>query len=231
VSRFAGIGTGLSRLAEYGFVPPGLSTKGRTVNTPVAIIDPAASFRSGLSRAMSEAGFAPCEVDDVRSWAATDGRRVLLWTIRSPQDWKELSALYGVNAELVMIALLVEATPETYAEALRSGAHAAVAWEASPAAIVKVVAASLEGNVLISREVAHALAANVPRTHDPEWITHEELGWLRALAEGASVHDLARTAAYSERAIYRLLHALYGKMGVSNRTEAIVQAHRLGLLD
>ena len=201
------------------------------MKVPVGIIDPAASFRCGLSRALSDDGFAPCEIDDIRTWAATEGRRVLLWTVRSPQDWKELGALQGINAELVVVALLVEATPETYAEALRSRAHAAVEWEASPAAIVKVVVAGLEGNVLIPGGVAQALAAKVPIAHDPDWITHEELGWLRALAEGGSVHDLAQTAAYSERAMYRLLHALYGRMGVSNRTEAIIQADRWALLE
>jgi DNA-binding NarL/FixJ family response regulator len=201
------------------------------LKVPVGIIDPAASFRSGLSRALSEAGFAPCEIEDIRTWAATEGRRVLLWTVRSPQDWKELEALQGINAELIVVALLVEATPETYAEAFRGRAHAAVAWEAAPAAILNVVVAVLEGNVLIPGGVAQALAAKVPMSHDPDWITHEERGWLRVLAEGGGVHDLAQTAAYSERAMYRLLHSLYGRMGVSNRTEAILQAHRWGLLE
>ncbi|MEA2589098.1 MAG: hypothetical protein QOH66_2025, partial [Actinomycetota bacterium] len=42
---------------------------------------------------------------------------------------------------------------------------------------------------------------------------------------------LAEKVGYSERALYRLLHALYGRLGVSNRTEAILQASRRGLLD
>ena len=50
----------------------------------------------------------------------------------------------------------------------------------------------------------------------------EELTWLRILAQGGTVHDLARQVGYSERALYRLLHALYGRMGVSSRTEAIL---------
>ena len=34
-----------------------------------------------------------------------------------------------------------------------------------------------------------------------------------------------------ERAMYRLLHALYGRMGAINRTEAVLQASRWGLLE
>jgi len=46
-------------------------------------------------------------------------------------------------------SLLVDLTPDAYAEALRSGAVAAVAWEAAPEDIVKVLAAALAGDTLI----------------------------------------------------------------------------------
>jgi DNA-binding NarL/FixJ family response regulator len=147
--------------------------------------------------------------------------------VRAARDWKELRALRGLNPELVLVALLVDPTPEAYAEALRSGAVAAAAWEAVPEAIVKVLAAALEGDSLIPAGVAQALAAKLPAFEDPDWVTHEELGWLRILAQGGTVQDLAGQAGYSERALYRLLHALYSRMGVSNRTEAILQASRL----
>jgi DNA-binding NarL/FixJ family response regulator len=106
-----------------------------------------------------------------------------------------------------------------------------VAWEAAPEDIVKVLAAALAGDTLIPAGVAQALAAKLPAIEDRDWITHEELTWLSILADGGTVHDLAEKVGYSERALYRLLHALYGRLGVSNRTEAILQASRRGLLD
>jgi DNA-binding NarL/FixJ family response regulator len=136
-----------------------------------------------------------------------------------------------MNPELILVALLVEPSPDTYAEALRNGAVAAVAWEAVPEGIVKVLTAALESDTLIPTAVAQALAAKLPAFEDPDWITHEELAWLRTLARGSTVHDLAKNVGYSDRALYRLLHALYGRMGVSNRTEAILQASRRHLLD
>ena len=204
---------------------------GNNSTLPLGVVDPAASYRSGLSAALANAGFAPTELADPRDWARTTGRRVLLWTVRSPKDWKGFKALRGLNPDLVLVALLVEPTPDAYAEALRSGAVAAVAWEAAPEAIVKVLAAALEGDTLIPAGVAQALAAKLPAIEDPDWITHEELTWLSILADGGTVHDLAEKVGYSERALYRLLHALYGRLGVSNRTEAILQASRRGLLD
>jgi DNA-binding NarL/FixJ family response regulator len=198
---------------------------------PLGVVDPAASYRNGLCAALGTAGFAPTEVADPRDWGATVGRRVLLWTVRSPKDWKGFKTLRGLNPELVLVALLVDPTPDAYAEALRSGAAAAVAWEAAPEDIVKVLAAALAGGTLIPVGVAQALAAKLPAVEDPDWITHEELRWLSILADGGTVHDLAQRVGYSERALYRLLHALYGRLGVSSRTEAILQASRRGLLD
>jgi DNA-binding NarL/FixJ family response regulator len=212
-------------------IQEGRGVGGESSTLPLGVVDPAASYRSGLSAALSTAGFAPTELTDPRAWASTAGRRVLLWTVRAAQDWKELRALRGLNPELVLVALLVDPTPEAYAEALRSGAVAAAAWEAVPEAIVKVLAAALEGDSLIPAGVAQALAAKLPAFEDPDWITHEELGWLRILAQGGTVQELAGQAGYSERALYRLLHTLYSRMGVSNRTEAILQASRRGLLD
>ena len=198
---------------------------------PLGIVDPAASYRNGLAVALTNAGFATTELADPSDWAATAGRRVLLWTVRSPKDWKGFRALKALNPKLVLVALLVDPTPDAYAEALRSGAVAAVAWEAVPEAIVRVLVAALEGDTLMPAGVAQALAAKLPAIEDPDWITHEELTWLSILADGGTVHDLAEKVGYSERALYRLLHALYGRLGVENRTEAILQASRRGLLD
>jgi DNA-binding NarL/FixJ family response regulator len=199
-------------------------------NWPLGIVDPAASYRIGLSAALRKAGFAPTELLDSRAWAGAAGQRVLLWTVRAPEDWKGVRALRALNAELVLVALLVDATPDAYAEAFRSGAVAAVAWEAMPDAIVKVLVAALDGNALIPAGVAQALATRLPAIEDHDWVTHQELEWLRILADGGTAHDLAQKVGYSERTLYRLLHALYGRMGVSNRTEAILQASRRGLL-
>jgi DNA-binding NarL/FixJ family response regulator len=79
--------------------------------------------------------------------------------------------------------------------------------------------------------VARAISAHGAPLQDKEWITPEEVEWLRFLAEGATVHELAEKVGYSERALYRVLHGLYGRLRVANRTEAILQAQRWGLLD
>jgi DNA-binding NarL/FixJ family response regulator len=196
----------------------------------VTVIDPAPAYRRGLAGALAQAGFQCEEVQDVQEWVRVrPGRRGVLFTVRSASDWGPLHALG--ESEAVVVALLVDATTDRHAEALRLGAHAAVPWQAEPERIVKVFAAALEDDTLLPVGVARAISAHGAPLQDKEWITPEEVEWLRFLAEGATVHELAEKVGYSERALYRVLHGLYGRLRVANRTEAILQAQRWGLLD
>jgi DNA-binding CsgD family transcriptional regulator len=58
----------------------------------------------------------------------------------------------------------------------------------------------------------------------------EEQSWLRSMAGGMTVADLAESVGYSERAMFRLLRDLYRRIGVKNRTEALIWASRNSLL-
>jgi DNA-binding NarL/FixJ family response regulator len=61
-------------------------------------------------------------------------------------------------------------------------------------------------------------------------ITTDQMAWLRHLASGMTVAELARVAGYSERAMFRLLQSLYRQLGARTRIEAIVRAQEQGWL-
>lgn len=199
--------------------------------TRIAVCDRASSYRQGLGTALTEACYAVRDVDDLRSRPVVADIEVVLFTVRSATDWQVLRDIVTVNRDLKVIALLVDPTPDRHAEALRCGAHGVVAWEALPSTIVTVVTAAIDGMALIPSPVARSIAMIGPPLCDPDWITDEEAEWLKLLARGATIQQLADKVGYSERALYRLLHGLYGRMRVANRTEAILQASRWGLLD
>jgi DNA-binding NarL/FixJ family response regulator len=56
----------------------------------------------------------------------------------------------------------------------------------------------------------------------------EERRWLGAVARGSNVGRVAAEAGYSERMMFRLLRDLYGRMGVPNRTAALIRAREEG---
>jgi DNA-binding NarL/FixJ family response regulator len=201
------------------------------MSLPVAVIDPAASYRLGLESVLSKAGFSPLEdLDDLPDWLAEPGCKSALVTVRSPNDWEPVRRIAGAE-DAIVVALLVDPTPDRHAEALRVGATAAIAWDSSPDGIVEVVSLAVRGFTLLPAPVARAIAAGEPPSPDPDWISTQEVEWLRMLAAGVTIQELAAKAGYSERAFYRVLHGLYGRMRVASRTEAILQASRWGLLE
>lgn len=201
------------------------------MSLPVAVIDPAASYRLGLETVLRRAGFVPLDdPDDLPAWLAGPGMKAALVTVRSANDWEGVRRIADAE-ESIVVALLVDPTPDRHAEALRAGAVSAIAWDASPDGIVEVVSAAVRGFTLLPSPVARAIAAGEPPGPDPDWISPQEVEWLRMLAAGVTIQELAAKAGYSERAFYRVLHGLYGRMRVASRTEAILQASRWGLLE
>ncbi len=197
----------------------------------IMVWDQASSYRRGLGAALAADGWAVLDVGDPRADTVLSDIHALLMSIRSASDWQVLRDVVALNTDVTLVALLVDPTPDRHAEALRCGAHGAVAWEAPPETICAALEAALQGTTMLPTHVAQAMAAGGAPLYDPEWISSHEVTWLRLLAQGVTVQELARKAGYSERAQYRVLQSLYGKMRVSNRTEAILQASRWGLLD
>jgi DNA-binding NarL/FixJ family response regulator len=114
---------------------------------------------------------------------------------------------------------------------VNAGAVTAVPRCASPSLLQLAFEAVLDGTSLLPVDVLRALTATAPngQVHSRSPST-EEINWLRRLAHGSSVIDLAQQAGYSERMMFRLLRALYVKLQVSNRTEALIRARDEGWL-
>lgn len=194
----------------------------------VAVIESAATYRRGLEAALAAADFRLEMPSQPVAWAAEASDRVVIVTIRDQSSCDLIEAVAGSGGKCV--ALLPEANLEMYSHALRHGAVAAADWNDEPEAIVEVVNAAVRGRALIPIDVVHSMAKRTMSIHAP-LIEAEEVGWLKALAGGASVVDLADEVGYSERSMFRRLHDLYGRLGVQTRTAALIEAERLGLLE
>ncbi len=191
-------------------------------------------YELGLAQGLSAVGLDPVVLSDDAEVApflrAAGGRRGLVL----PADQYEVllppstRVAHGVG----VIVLLPDGVVERYAEALRAGATGAVAVDASLDEVVDVVVAALHGQTLMPLAVARALArsARGAKAHVRR-LRAEEVGWLRGLADSLTVSSLARSTGYSEREMYRLLAALYRRMGAASRTEALLLAQQWGVLD
>lgn len=73
----------------------------------------------------------------------------------------------------------------------------------------------------------HLVAATI---EDPQRLTDREIEVLDAVAEGLDNAGVARRLFVSQATVKTHLHHVFSKLGVTNRTAAVTEARRRGLL-
>jgi DNA-binding NarL/FixJ family response regulator len=186
----------------------------------VRVVEEAAAYRRGLEEAFAGAGHRVAGEDEVPDLA--------LVALRVAADCARLEAWSG---KAPVVALVEPGDAETVAHALHHGAVAAVEWQAETGRIVQVAEAAVRGDALLPSAIARDLPAHGvdPHAERPQ-VEEEEVEWLEELAQGATVVGLADDYGYSERVMFRRLHELYARLGAANRSEALINAVRFGLL-
>lgn len=164
---------------------------------------------------------------------------------REPGD-EDPAALFpdGTESDAPPLVLMIDLDDAVIGaqglEALRQGAHAVLAREASPSAIAAAVRAAAAGLVVVdSRSLAGLLAgspspigAAPARIADGEHpaLTPRESEVLAMLAEGLGNKQIAARLAISEHTVKYHLGAIYAKLRVSTRTEAVMAGARRGMV-
>jgi DNA-binding NarL/FixJ family response regulator len=191
----------------------------------VAVVDPLPMFRQGVAAALAASGHTVEMPADVMAWVRRRADTLVLLTVASERDWELLRQLCADTQPV--IALLDKDSAVIGARAVRAGARSVVPRAVTDATLRRTVEATLGGQAVMPPAVASALAAEPIAEHTP---SADQLDWLRQLATGATVTQLADQAGYSERAMFRLLHALYQQLGVGSRIQAIMRAKEAGWL-
>ncbi len=204
-------------------------TEENTITAHVAVIDPVPAFRSGLARGLEVVGLVAELPDDILYWARRPSADAAVISLTSNRAKDDLERLCAGCPRLTIVALVECATLECYQQALDAGAGGVACRASSVEHIVDVVAAALAGLSLMPASIARALAAGYPRAEPLRHISAEELAWLRSLAAGKTVSDLATEVGYSRRTLHRLLRDTYIRLGVSGRSAAISTIARRGL--
>lgn len=196
----------------------------------IAVIDPLPAYRRGLSLTLVSAGF---NVDECCVEDAGEKFDLVIMTLGSEREWKSAAALCARGPRL--LALLVESGAACYARALAYGLSGAIDRDASLSEVTLTVRAVFAGKVVLPPAVASEMAASFVR-HDCDrpgtqaLLSESEVDWLRRMAQGLTISQLARRSNYSERQMHRLVAKMYGRLGAANRAEALVLAARLGIL-
>ena len=115
--------------------------------------------------------------------------------------------------------------------AVDAGASGYLTKLTGPREIVEAVRMVRRGQVAVSPDVATHLVSAIRaqrRNGEPTLSAREREIW-RALAQGLSNAEVARTLFLSEHTVKFHVHNLLQKLGLKTRAEAICAAHRRGM--
>jgi DNA-binding NarL/FixJ family response regulator len=163
---------------------------------------------------------------DVVEWL--DDKSCVVLSVDQPDNRGLLERLHSTRWQPVVVALLDNATPERFRDAMRRGATTAISRNSTGEDVVNVMLAALERRVLLPADIAVTLFDG-PR--GDMHLSEEECGWLKELACGTSPDEIAWRSGYSRRTMYRRLQAVYRRLGAVRKTQALLEAKRRGLID
>lgn len=197
----------------------------------VAIIDACPARRCGVGAALTQAGFSVQVPADPLRWLNEPAPGVLVVSVDGDVDLGVVRHVSKQRPDVPVVVLLPTTPAWASREALQSGAAGVAPYDSQLEHIVAMVSAVAAGWSVLSRAAAEALARGPYCDPSTPTLTETELQWLRGLAAGATIANLARQSSYSERALYRQLANLYRRLGTSSRSAALVAAARHGLLE
>jgi two-component system, NarL family, nitrate/nitrite response regulator NarL len=118
-------------------------------------------------------------------------------------------------------------------EALAAGAAGYLSKDMGREAILDAVELAAHGEVVLAPEAQTGIAREIQQREArrrPE-LSATELEILALAAEGSSTHEIAGRMQLSAAGVKGHLRKIYGRLGVTDRTSAVVAALRRGLLD
>jgi DNA-binding NarL/FixJ family response regulator len=140
-----------------------------------------------------------------------------------------VAVIAAVRQEFPAARFLVLTTydgEDDISRALHAGARGYLLKGASRAALAEAIRAVHAGQRYVPRDLADRL---LPRPSDEE-LTDREIEVLRAIAKGMANKEIAEALHISESTVKGHVNNLLAKLGVSDRTKALVVALRRGLV-
>lgn len=198
----------------------------------VLIVDDHAIVRQGLAAMienepdMTVVGQAGNGQDSINQYRQLQPD-VTLMDLRMPH-MSGVDATVAICAEFARARIIVLTTydgDEDIYRALRAGAKGYLLKDAEPDALLNTIHIVHNGQQYIPTEVAAKL---VQRMNNPE-LSDREREVVGLMADGLSNHDIGATLNITESTVKFHINRILSKLGVSDRTQAVIKALKRGL--
>jgi two-component system, NarL family, response regulator len=153
---------------------------------------------------------------------------VLLLDLRMPKltGVAVIERLFPKRPDLAIVVLSTYDADDDIIRALRAGAKAYLLKDTSPGELADCVRAVHGGRKYVSAAIGAKLAAQATQIS----LTFRELDVIKLIARGCLNKEIADRLDVTEGTVKSHTSALFSKLGVSNRTEAVREAVRRGLV-
>ena len=129
------------------------------------------------------------------------------------------------------IVVLTNHAQEPYLKSMiKAGVDGYLLKDTAPSQIVEAIEMVLSGRSVYSNSVNSRLVSGYLREQGAGELTAREAEVLQLVADGRTNEEVAQKLSVGQKAIQMHLTSIYSKLGVSRRTEAIVQAVRRGIV-
>jgi two-component system, NarL family, response regulator LiaR len=137
----------------------------------------------------------------------------------------------AAQPETEVIALTSVLENEKVFDAIRSGAIGYLLKDTESEELCRAIKAAAAGQVQLSPQAAaRLLREERPSQPQTEALTPRETEVLRLLAHGLANKEIARDLAIGEKTVKTHVSNILSKLGVLSRTQAALQAVRMGLI-
>jgi two-component system response regulator DegU len=197
-------------------------------------------LREGLRRSMVERGFDV--IGEARDGAeavelsASLRPDVILMDVSMPEiDGVEATRQIRERQPDVRIVMLtMHADQDVLADAIRAGANGYLVKDCSTDEIASAIETVAGGETALSPRLAASMLAEVRRQEDQaeqtRIITKREEEVLQHIADGCSTPEVAERLYISQKTVKNHLASIYQKLDARDRTQAVLQAVRMGIV-
>lgn len=208
----------------------------------VLLADDHRMLREGLRRSMVDEGFDVVgEADNGEEavrLAAELRPDVILMDVSMPEmDGVEATRIIrATDTPARVIMLTMHADAEVLAEALRAGASGYLVKDCSTDEVAAAVRMAANGETALSPQLAATMLDEVRRLEQPDpaeedrVITKREEEVLQHIADGCSTPEVAERLYISQKTVKNHLASIYQKLDARDRTQAVLQAVRMGIV-
>ncbi len=143
------------------------------------------------------------------------------------------------HADLRVLVLTTYASDELIMDAIHAGADGYLLKDARREELIAAIKGTVEGKTYLDpavagkvmRRAAATAAQSPPAVPPKDPLTERELDILRLISQGYSNPEIAQRLHLARGTVRNYVSTILGKLGVSDRTQAAVEALRRGLVD